>query len=36
MRDGHATEDFSAVYDYLTTIHQKHPASAKPRNSVAP
>ena len=22
MRDGHATEDFSAIYDYLTTTHQ--------------
>jgi len=22
MREGHATEDFSAVYDYLTTTHQ--------------
>jgi 3-hydroxyisobutyrate dehydrogenase/glyoxylate/succinic semialdehyde reductase len=21
MREGHATEDFSAIYDYLTTIH---------------
>ena len=29
MRDGHDTEDFSAIYDYLTTIHQKSPASAK-------
>ncbi len=29
MREGHATEDFSAIYDYLTTIHQKPPASAK-------
>jgi 3-hydroxyisobutyrate dehydrogenase-like beta-hydroxyacid dehydrogenase len=28
MRDGHATEDFSAIYDYLTTIHQRPPASA--------
>jgi len=28
MRDGHDTEDFSAIYDYLTTIHQKPPASA--------
>jgi len=22
MREGHATEDFSAVYDFLTTISQ--------------
>jgi 3-hydroxyisobutyrate dehydrogenase/glyoxylate/succinic semialdehyde reductase len=22
MREGHATEDFSAIYDYLTTTHQ--------------
>ena len=35
MRDGHATEDFSAIYDYLTnncdfaTIDQKSPAPAK-------
>ena len=29
MRDGHDTEDFSAIYDYLTTIHQKSPAPAK-------
>ena len=35
MRDGHDTEDFSAIYDYLTnshdvtTIDQKSPASAK-------
>jgi 3-hydroxyisobutyrate dehydrogenase-like beta-hydroxyacid dehydrogenase len=28
MREGDATEDFSAIYDYLTTIHQKPPASA--------
>jgi 3-hydroxyisobutyrate dehydrogenase-like beta-hydroxyacid dehydrogenase len=28
MRDGHATQDFSAIYDYLTTIHQRPPASA--------
>jgi 3-hydroxyisobutyrate dehydrogenase/glyoxylate/succinic semialdehyde reductase len=27
MRDGHATEDFSAIYDYLTTIHHRPPAS---------
>jgi 3-hydroxyisobutyrate dehydrogenase-like beta-hydroxyacid dehydrogenase len=27
MRDGHATEDFSAIYDYLTSVHQKQPAS---------
>src|SRR5207237_1482729 len=29
MREGHATQDFSSIYDYLTTIHQKPPASAK-------
>jgi 3-hydroxyisobutyrate dehydrogenase-like beta-hydroxyacid dehydrogenase len=29
MRDGDDTEDFSAIYDYLTTIHQKSPALAK-------
>jgi len=29
MRDGHATQDFSAIYDYLTTIHQEPPTSAK-------
>jgi len=29
MRDGHAIQDFSAIYDYLTTIHQKRPASTK-------
>jgi 3-hydroxyisobutyrate dehydrogenase-like beta-hydroxyacid dehydrogenase len=35
MREGHATQDFSAIYDYLTnnydfaTINQKSPASAK-------
>ena len=29
MREGHAVEDFSAIYDYLTTIHQKLPAPAK-------
>src|SRR5256886_15745570 len=28
MRQGHATQDFSAVYDYLTTTH-KSPAPAK-------
>src|SRR5437660_9939888 len=28
MREGHATEDFSAVYDYLTVIHES-PAPAK-------
>jgi 3-hydroxyisobutyrate dehydrogenase-like beta-hydroxyacid dehydrogenase len=28
MREGHATEDFSAVYDYLTAIHES-PAPAK-------
>src|SRR5881398_369989 len=28
MREGHATQDFSAVYDYLTTTH-KSPAPAK-------
>jgi 3-hydroxyisobutyrate dehydrogenase-like beta-hydroxyacid dehydrogenase len=25
MREGHATEDFSAIYDYLTTTHQAQP-----------
>jgi 3-hydroxyisobutyrate dehydrogenase/glyoxylate/succinic semialdehyde reductase len=29
MRGGHATEDFSAIYDYLTTTDQKLPAPAK-------
>jgi 3-hydroxyisobutyrate dehydrogenase-like beta-hydroxyacid dehydrogenase len=29
MREGHSTEDFSAVYDYLTTIHQTPSAPAK-------
>ncbi len=29
MREGHANRDFSAIYDYLTTIHQKPPASAE-------
>ena len=29
MRDGDDTEDFSAIYDYLTTTHQKPPALAK-------
>src|SRR6266576_4643055 len=29
MREGHAIQDFSAIYDYLTTIHQKPPASAE-------
>jgi 3-hydroxyisobutyrate dehydrogenase/glyoxylate/succinic semialdehyde reductase len=28
MRGGHATEDFSAIYDYLTTNDQKLPAPA--------
>jgi 3-hydroxyisobutyrate dehydrogenase-like beta-hydroxyacid dehydrogenase len=28
MREGHTTEDFSAVYDYLTAIHES-PAPAK-------
>ena len=28
MREGHATQDFSAIYDYLTTTH-KSPAPAK-------
>ena len=23
MREGHATKDFSAIYDYLTTISQE-------------
>jgi 3-hydroxyisobutyrate dehydrogenase/glyoxylate/succinic semialdehyde reductase len=37
MREGHATRDFSAIYDYLTsshdvtTIDQKSPAPAKPQ-----
>jgi 3-hydroxyisobutyrate dehydrogenase-like beta-hydroxyacid dehydrogenase len=29
MREGHATEDFSVIYDYLTSIHQTPPAPAK-------
>ena len=29
MREGHEIEDFSAIYDYLTTIQQTPPASAK-------
>jgi 3-hydroxyisobutyrate dehydrogenase-like beta-hydroxyacid dehydrogenase len=29
MRQGHASQDFSAIYDYLTAIHQKSPAPAK-------
>ena len=29
MREGHAIQDFSAIYDYLTTTHQKTPAPAK-------
>jgi 3-hydroxyisobutyrate dehydrogenase-like beta-hydroxyacid dehydrogenase len=29
MRGGHDTEDFSAIYDYLTAIHQKPPVPAK-------
>jgi 3-hydroxyisobutyrate dehydrogenase-like beta-hydroxyacid dehydrogenase len=29
MREGHAAEDFSAIYDYLTKTHQKPPAPAK-------
>jgi 3-hydroxyisobutyrate dehydrogenase-like beta-hydroxyacid dehydrogenase len=29
MREGHASQDFSAIYDYLRTIHQEPPASAK-------
>jgi 3-hydroxyisobutyrate dehydrogenase/glyoxylate/succinic semialdehyde reductase len=29
MREGHASQDFSAIYDYLATIHQEPPASAK-------
>jgi 3-hydroxyisobutyrate dehydrogenase-like beta-hydroxyacid dehydrogenase len=33
MRDGHDTEDFSAIYDYLATIHQKPPASTR-RSSI--
>jgi 3-hydroxyisobutyrate dehydrogenase/glyoxylate/succinic semialdehyde reductase len=28
MREGHAIQDFSAIYDYLTTTHQKLPAPA--------
>src|SRR3954467_11538893 len=27
MIEGHAIEDFSAIYDYLTTTHQKSPAA---------
>jgi len=30
MREGYATEDFSAIYDYLTAIHES-PTPAKPR-----
>src|SRR5437773_5536223 len=30
MREGHASQDFSAIYDYLTAIHES-PAPAKPR-----
>ena len=29
MREGHAIQDFSAIYDYLTTTDQKLPAPAK-------
>ncbi len=29
MREGYASQDFSAIYDYLTAIHQKPPASAE-------
>ncbi len=29
MREGHAIQDFSAIYDYLTTAHQTPPAPAK-------
>ena len=29
MREGHEIEDFSAIYDYLTTTQQTPPASAK-------
>jgi 3-hydroxyisobutyrate dehydrogenase-like beta-hydroxyacid dehydrogenase len=25
MREGYATEDFSAIYDYLGTTHQAQP-----------
>jgi len=38
MRDGHHTQDFSAIYDYLTdnhnvtTIGQKSPAPAMARH----
>src|SRR5882672_7864278 len=28
MREGYASQDFSAIYDYLTTIHQQPQASA--------
>ena len=27
MREGYASQDYSVIYDYLTTIHQKPPAS---------
>jgi 3-hydroxyisobutyrate dehydrogenase-like beta-hydroxyacid dehydrogenase len=29
MREGYASQDFSAIYDYLTTIHQQPQASAE-------
>ena len=29
MRSGHATEDFSAIFHYLTTNHQKLPTATK-------
>ncbi|PYJ73399.1 MAG: NAD(P)-dependent oxidoreductase [Verrucomicrobia bacterium] len=29
MREGHAIQDFSAIYDYLTTAYQKPPTPAK-------
>src|SRR5881397_629024 len=29
MRDGHATEDFSSIYEFVTTAYQKPPTPAK-------
>ena len=29
MRQGHASQDFSAIYDYLAAIHEQSPAPAK-------
>jgi len=29
MREGHAIQDFSAIYDYLTTTHQKTAGSGE-------